>query len=61
MWWQHKETYIHCEVKQQEQHIEVHPLLTKYAVTTAQGKLHALLFEREWSQNMEIQIHCELS
>ena len=44
--WQLVENHIYCLVKQQSQHIEIHPLLAK-CVLTAQGKLHSLIFERE--------------
>ena len=37
--------------------MEIHPLLTKYAVT-GQEKLHPLMFKREWWQHVENYILC---
>ena len=51
------ENHIHCLVKQQWQHMEIYPLLTKCALT-AQEKLHLLMFEREQWQHVENPIHC---
>ena len=31
---QHVENHIHCYMKQQLQHMEIHPLLIKWAMTT---------------------------
>ena len=54
--WQHEENHIHCLVKQQWEHMEIHPLLKNCAVT-AQGKLHQLIFKREQWQHAENHIH----
>ena len=55
--WQHVENHIHCLVKQQWQHMEIHPVLNKCALK-AQEKLHPLMFERELWQHVENPIHC---
>ena len=54
--WQHVENHIHCLVKQQQQHIEIHPVLNKCALK-AQEKLYPLMFEREQWQHVENQTH----
>ena len=54
--WQLVENHIYCLVKQQWQHIEIHPLLAKSALT-AQGKLHPLISERAQWQHVENQTH----
>ena len=51
------ENQIHCLVKQQWQHMEIHPVLTKCALT-GQEKLYPLMFEREQWQHVENSIHC---
>ena len=55
--WQHMENHIHCLMKQQWHYMEIHPVLTKCALT-AQEKLHLLMFEREQWQQVENPIHC---
>ena len=55
--WQHVENDIHCLVKQQWQHMEIHPVLTKFALK-AREKLHPLMFERKLWQYVENPIHC---
>ena len=44
-------------MKQQWQHTEIHPLLTKCPLTEHE-KLHLLMFERELWQYVENPIHC---
>ena len=55
--WQHMENHIHCLVKQQWHYMEIHPVLTKCALT-AQEKLHLLMLEREQWQQVENPKHC---
>ena len=56
----HMENQIHCMVKQQWQHMEVHPLLIKSVVRT-DGKLKPLFFEREQWQHVENYLSCFLN